>query len=85
MSDDAGFLHAIRDNPADDTARPVYADWLDERDDPRGDFLRLHVALRSLPPDHPHRPPGNRDSASCARDSIPRGCSWSNPSESTCT
>lgn len=39
--DEAAFLSAIRTNPADETARLVYADWLAERDDPRADFARL--------------------------------------------
>lgn len=41
MSDEAGFLKAISDNPADEAARLVYADWLAERDDPRAAFARL--------------------------------------------
>src|SRR5690349_11303648 len=41
MSDEAAFLKALRDNPADDTARLVYANWLDERNDPRAEFIRL--------------------------------------------
>lgn len=39
--DEAAFLNAIRTNPADETARLVYADWLADRDDPRADFARL--------------------------------------------
>ncbi len=38
---DEAFLTAIRTQPADSTARLVYADWLDERDDQRGEYLRL--------------------------------------------
>jgi uncharacterized protein (TIGR02996 family) len=41
MNDEAAFLKALRDNPADDTARLVYADLLDERSDPRAEFIRL--------------------------------------------
>jgi hypothetical protein len=33
----------------------VYADWLEERGDPRALFVRTHAALRVLPPDHPQR------------------------------
>jgi uncharacterized protein (TIGR02996 family) len=40
-TDEDGFLNAIRDNPADEAARLVYADWLAERDDPRAAFARL--------------------------------------------
>lgn len=33
MSDGSALLRAICENPADDTARLVYADWLEEQDD----------------------------------------------------
>lgn len=45
MSDDAAFIAAIRAAPGDDAARLVYADWLEERGDPRADYLRAEVAL----------------------------------------
>jgi uncharacterized protein (TIGR02996 family) len=40
MNEDEAFIRAIVDRPGDDTARLVYADWLDDRDDPRGAYLR---------------------------------------------
>jgi uncharacterized protein (TIGR02996 family) len=43
MSDEAAFLRAVRSSPPDDTARLVYADWLDDRDDPRGAYLRAEA------------------------------------------
>lgn len=43
MSEDDALLRTVIDRPGDDTARLVYADWLDERDDPRGPFLRAEV------------------------------------------
>lgn len=51
------FLAAILADPRDDLRRLVYADWLDERDDPRGPFVRLHLALRAAGPDHADRGP----------------------------
>jgi uncharacterized protein (TIGR02996 family) len=45
MDNDEAFLRVIADNPADDTSRLVYADWLEERGDPRGDFLRIQRAF----------------------------------------
>lgn len=42
-SDEFSFLAAIVDNLTDDTLRLVYADWLEERDDPRGRLLRQFV------------------------------------------
>ncbi|MBY0460291.1 MAG: TIGR02996 domain-containing protein, partial [Gemmataceae bacterium] len=40
MNEDEAFIRAIVDSPGDDTPRLVYADWLDDRDDPRGPYLR---------------------------------------------
>jgi uncharacterized protein (TIGR02996 family) len=47
------FLAALRDSPNDNVARLVYADWLDEQDDPLAEFLRLEVRLAAgdLPDD----------------------------------
>jgi uncharacterized protein (TIGR02996 family) len=42
---DDAFLGAILAEPDDDTPRLVYADWLEERGDPRGEFIRLQVGL----------------------------------------
>ncbi len=49
MSDEAGFLRAIQENPEDDDARLVYADWLEERGDMRGEYLRLEHQLVQIP------------------------------------
>jgi uncharacterized protein (TIGR02996 family) len=48
MSDEAAFLAAISAAPADDTARLVYADWLDDHSDPRGPYLRAECAWAKL-------------------------------------
>lgn len=46
-TDEEAFLKAIADQPADDTARLVYADWLDEHGDPdRAAFVRAAVRVR---------------------------------------
>jgi uncharacterized protein (TIGR02996 family) len=45
MSEEAAFLASIQASPADNTPRLVYADWLEERGDPRGEFLRIECAL----------------------------------------
>jgi uncharacterized protein (TIGR02996 family) len=39
--DETAFLGAIGNDPANETARLVYADWLADRDDPRAAFARL--------------------------------------------
>jgi uncharacterized protein (TIGR02996 family) len=48
MYEDIPFLRAIFNQP-DDGLRLVYADWLEERGDPRAEFLRLDVELHRLP------------------------------------
>jgi uncharacterized protein (TIGR02996 family) len=40
MTDEEPFIRAIVDSPGDETPRMVYADWLEERGDPRGAYLR---------------------------------------------
>jgi uncharacterized protein (TIGR02996 family) len=42
---EAGFLSAIRADPNDASTRLIYADYLEERDDPRGEFLRVEARL----------------------------------------
>jgi len=45
MTDHDALLAAIRDNPDEDTPRLVYADWLDENDQPaRAEFIRKQIA-----------------------------------------
>ena len=44
MSEEKAFLRAIQERPTDAAPRLVYADWLDERDDPRGEYLQLLCA-----------------------------------------
>jgi len=45
VSDEAGFLKAMAANPTDSLIPLVYADWFDERNDPRGALLRVWVDL----------------------------------------
>jgi uncharacterized protein (TIGR02996 family) len=52
MSDRTAFYKAIWAAPDDDLPRMVFADWLDEHDDPdAAHFLRLLCACRTCPPD----------------------------------
>ncbi len=39
------FLKRILEQPGDDAPRLVFADWLEEQRDPRGEFIRLQCAL----------------------------------------
>lgn len=55
MSDESAFLKRIVAEPSADGPRLVYADWLDDRGDPRGEFIRLQCALARLPIDDPAR------------------------------
>jgi len=43
------FLNAIVAQPADRTLRLVFADWLDEHDDRRGELIRIEEEMRTLP------------------------------------
>jgi uncharacterized protein (TIGR02996 family) len=53
MDPEQCFLQVIRDAPDDEGLRLIYADWLEERDDPRGEFLRLDCALPHLAKEDP--------------------------------
>ncbi len=53
MTDEAGLLQAILNAPDDATLRLVYADWLEERGDPRGEYLRCQCACAYLKPADP--------------------------------
>jgi uncharacterized protein (TIGR02996 family) len=50
VSEEAAFLAAIAADPADDTTRLVYADWLQDRNDPRPEYLRLEVRRHRMTP-----------------------------------
>jgi uncharacterized protein (TIGR02996 family) len=50
MDTEVALLQALHENPADDTARLVLSDWLEENGQAqRAEQLRLHVALRNQP------------------------------------
>jgi uncharacterized protein (TIGR02996 family) len=55
MSDSAhdAFLRAIREDPDNDVPRLIYADWLDEQGDPRGEFIRVQCELAGLTEEDP--------------------------------
>jgi uncharacterized protein (TIGR02996 family) len=48
MDKDEAFRRALKQHPEDDALRLVYADWLEEQGDPRGEFIRLVYALDDL-------------------------------------
>jgi type IV pilus assembly protein PilB len=45
MSPHDTFLRAVIENPDDDAPRLVYADWLDEQGDPRGEFIHAQCEM----------------------------------------
>ncbi len=45
MTEHDAFLRAICTDPDDDTPRLIYADWLEERGDPRGEFIRCQIEV----------------------------------------
>ncbi len=51
----ADFLRDITDRPDDEAPRLVYADWLGERGDPRGEFILIQCQRSRLSMDDPHR------------------------------
>jgi uncharacterized protein (TIGR02996 family) len=52
LTHDEAFLEDICADSADDATRLIYADWLDDHDDPaRAEFIRVQVERRRLPAD----------------------------------
>lgn len=47
MNPDAPFLEAIEAAPNDVACRLVYADWLEERGDARGELIRIEEEMNS--------------------------------------
>jgi uncharacterized protein (TIGR02996 family) len=56
MRDEEEFLQAIIAEPDDDGPRLVFADWLEERGDPRAEFIRVQCELASRPARDGRRP-----------------------------
>ncbi len=49
MNDEAALLAAMSAHPEDNHQRLIYADWLEERGDPRGELIRLlHTLTQSI-------------------------------------
>ncbi len=46
MTDEQAFLKAILEQPDDNARKLVYADWLEEHGDARGEYLRLMMKVR---------------------------------------
>src|SRR5262245_8268152 len=48
--EDEAFIRTIQDRPDDVAPRLVYADWLEERGDFRGELIRIEEEMRNLRP-----------------------------------
>jgi uncharacterized protein (TIGR02996 family) len=56
MNQEEAFLAALAENPEDETTRLVFADWLEEHDEPdRAEFIRVQCALARLAANDPTR------------------------------
>ena len=74
--EEAGLLARVCADPDDDSPRLIFADWLDEQGDPRGEFIRVQIALARLPADDPRRTELlDREATLLARHHAP----WSEP------
>ena len=71
--EEAAFLRLIAAAPDDDAPRLIYADWLDERGDPRGGFIRAQCALARLPADDPPPPTSKRSRGNSSPPTPPSG------------
>jgi carbon storage regulator len=49
------FVQAVVEEPADEGLRLIFADWLEERGDPLGEFLRVRCRLARLAAGDPQR------------------------------
>src|SRR5947209_1034429 len=52
MTHDDAFLADVVADPDDDGVRLIYADYLDERGDPLGEFIRVQIELEPLRDDY---------------------------------
>jgi uncharacterized protein (TIGR02996 family) len=55
MNQEEALLRDILENPDDDAPRLLYADWLDVRGNPRGEFIRVQCDLARMQNDDPRR------------------------------
>jgi uncharacterized protein (TIGR02996 family) len=54
MSEEQSFLEQLKENPADDGTRLVYADWLEDHGQPAlAAYIRLELELAAMEPDEP--------------------------------
>jgi uncharacterized protein (TIGR02996 family) len=72
MTDHDALLRAIAEHPEEDTPRLMYADWLEENDQPdRAEFVRVQVELGRLDLNDPARRPWVVRHVQFLRDYVP--------------
>src|SRR5262249_13517425 len=55
MTPEEAFLRDIQEHPDEDAPRLIFADWLEDQGDPRGEFIRVQCALAALEEGNPRR------------------------------
>lgn len=55
MSEEDAFIQEIRANPHEEMPRLIFADFLEEAGDPRGEFIRVQCELANREPGDPER------------------------------
>jgi uncharacterized protein (TIGR02996 family) len=78
MNDEHAFMQAMQQHPEDNALRLVFADWLEERGDQRGELIRLlHTLTRSV--EVPDRPKLEKRLRNLVADGVkPVGPFWTN-------
>ncbi|WP_422930251.1 TIGR02996 domain-containing protein [Singulisphaera sp. PoT] len=71
MQKESEFLNSIKFSQDKDLLRLSYAEWLDARDDIRGHFIRLQLALGACSPDHIDRVAGEHELSQLRRACSP--------------
>lgn len=56
MNDERSFVEQIREDPHDVMPRLIYADFLEDSGDPRGELIRVQVELAEMQVGDPRRP-----------------------------
>src|SRR5688500_12497737 len=77
MTTEQAFMAEIMARPDEDGPRLVFADWLQEKGDWRGELLRLQVAMRRDSPD-PDRYRRHEELMARFRSNKARYCWWAN-------
>lgn len=67
-TEDDPFLMQIAAEPDNETAKRIYADWLEERGDERAELIRIHLKLSKLPTRHQTTGRSTNNESNCASE-----------------